>query len=516
MKLCLYKETREMRNWSKTLAGALLAASISAGPVLAGKADDTLNVAFMAELTTLDNYKESGREGLILARLIYDSLISKDFATGQFKPELAESYTFVDDKTIDFKLRQGVKFHNGQTLTADDVVYTLNLVSSKEYNARFQIAVDWIEKAEKLGDHAVRIRMKAPNPLALEMLAGNLPIYPKAYYESVGTQGMGVKPIGTGPYRLVELTPGTRYVFERFDDYFEGSPKGKAQIKRLVVRVLPEVNTQYAELVNGRLDWIWRLPPDDARNLSRRGIEIRSAEIMRFAYISLNPKFDDGKSPLADVRVRRAINHAINREGIVKALVGGASKVIESACNPIQIGCATDVTKYEYSVAKAKALLAEAGYPNGFKTELLMSNIPRIQAEAIASDLGKVGIQATLNEQQYAPALTAYRENRAPLFLINWGSYGVGDVGLSTGVFFNGSGDDLVKDPELMPLLKDAAVSTDPKLRQENYSKALKRIADQAYWVPLWTYSVTTALSKDLELKLEPDEFVQFYKARWK
>ena len=502
-----------MRN---LLVAAVMLGTLAPSAGWAGKADDTLNVAFNLEVTTLDNYKESGREGLLLARLIYDGLISKDNATGEFKGELASSFKFVDDKTIDFELRKNVKFHNGQPLTADDAVYTLNLVSSKEYNARYQIAVDWIDHAEKLGDYSVRLRMKSANPLALEMLAGNVPIYPKAYYEQVGSQGMGVKPVGAGPYRLVELTPGTRYVFERFEDYYEGSPKGRPAIKRVIARILPEANTQYAELINGGLDWIWRVPPDDARNLSRQpNVKIQSAEIMRFAYIAMDPQFAGGTSPMADVRVRRALNYAVNKEAIMKALVGGASRVIDSACNPLQFGCATNVPKYSYDPAKAKALLAEAGHPDGLKIEMIFAGMPKVQAEAIASSMQRAGITLTLNEQQYAPAVSAWREHKAPLFLVNWGSYGIGDAGMSVGQFFGGTGDDVARDPVAIPLLKEAAATVDQTVRKENYAKALQRIADQAYWVPLWTYSVNTAQNKDLELKLEPDEFAQFYKARW-
>ncbi len=349
------------------------------------------------------------------------------------------------------------------------------------------------------------------------MLAGNLPIYPKAYYESVGSQGMSVKPVGAGPYKLVELTPGTRYVLERFDDYYAGSPKGAAKIKRMVARVLPEANTQYAELVNGQLDWIWRVPPDDARNLARQAkVAISNAQIMRFAYISINPNYQDGKSPLADVRVRQAINMAVDKGGIVKALIGGASQPIASACNPIQFGCETDVKAYPFDTAKAKALLAEAGYPDGIKLDLVFTSLPRIQAEAIANNLGKAGIQVTLNEQQYAPGISAWREGRAPLLLTNWGSYGVGDVGLSVGQFFSGTGDDLAKDKDVIPFLQSANASMDRDKRKGDYAKALKIIADKAYWVPLWTYNVITAHSKDLDVTQNADEFVEFYRANWK
>jgi peptide/nickel transport system substrate-binding protein len=507
-----------MRFKQKIAAASVLAVLIAplCSVANAGKADDTLNIAFTGEITTLDNYKETAREGLIVARLIFDSLLNKDHATGQFRPELAESYSFVDDKTIEFKLRKGVKFHNGAALSADDVVYTLNLVSSPEYKARFQILVDWIARAEKIDDHTVRLHMKRPTALALDMLAGNLPIYPKNYYES-SPEKMAVAPIGTGPYRVVEVSLGVRYVLERSDDYFANSPKGRPSIKRLIIRILPEANTQYAELMSAQLDWIWRVPPDDAKNLARNpAIEIKSAQIMRFAYLLLNPKFLDGKSPFADIRVRRAMIHAINREAIMKAFVGGSSQVIDTACAPVQFGCTRDVDKYPYDPAKAKQLLSEAGYPNGFNLEILAPPTPKNQLEAIAANLEAVGIKATVNYQQYAPAVTAWREGKVPVFVNNWGSYGIGDAGLSTGQLFNSGADDLVKDPQVTELLARAAVTVDRKGREGIYNSAVKRIASEAFLVPLWTFNVVTAQDKNLDLAFSPDEYVQFYTAKWK
>ncbi|MDB5511324.1 MAG: peptide transporter substrate-binding protein [Enterovirga sp.] len=503
----------------KTLLSNLALAGLMAwgGPALAGKADDTLNVAFGNEATTMDTYKETTREGNILARLLYDCLIEKDTKTGEFKPAIASSYKIVDDKTLEFEIRPNVKFHNGETLTVDDVVYTFNLVSSKEYGARYQIAVDWIDRAEKVGDSTVRLHMKRPYPMALEMLAGNLPVYPKAYYEKVGPSGMATKPVGAGPYRLVDITPGARFVFERFEDYYAESPKGRPAIKRVIVRTLPETNTQYAELMNGGLDWVWRVSPDDARNLTRRSnLEVKGIEILRYAFVSLHPAFQDGKSPLADVRVRRALNHAVNRPGILKAFVGGAAQVTNAACSHLQFGCTDQVAKYDYDLAKAKALLAEAGYPNGFSTEMLVSSTAKEQAEAIAANLGAVGVKVTLNFQQYAPALSAWREGRVPLFLGNWGSYGIADVGLGTSQFFAGTADDLVKDPEIIPLLKAADTSMDRDVRKQKYEQAVKLIAERAYIIPLWTFNVNTASNKDLDFSLGADEYARFYEAKWK
>ena len=482
----------------------------------AGKADDTLNVAFGNEVETLDNYKATGREALMVTRLLYDSLLHKNAATGAFEPELASSYKVVDDKTLDFTLREDVTFHDGSKMTADDVVYTLNLVSSPQYNARYQIAVNWIESVEKTGDYAVRIHLKTVFPMALEMLAGNLPIYPKAYYEKVGSAGMAINPVGAGPYRLVEMTPGTRFVLQRFDGYYPESPRGRPPIRNVVIRVLPEANTQYAELINGQLDWIWRVPPDAARNLARQpGIKIEVAEIMRFAYLAMNPHYMEDASPIAKVDVRRAINHAIDRPAIVKALVGGASKVIDGPCNPIQFGCAPAGITYPFDPAKAKQLLAAAGYPNGIDVELLASAMPHEQTEAIAAFLTKAGIRTTVNEQQPASALSAWRAGHAAMYLTNWGSYGIGDVGLSVGQFFTGTGDDVVKDPSVIKTLQEDGASSDRTVRAAAYAKAIHEIVDQAYWVPLWTYSVNCAQAKGLDFKLGADEFAPFYEAHW-
>jgi peptide/nickel transport system substrate-binding protein len=312
-----------MKGLNRFGAVALFLASLSlTAPAVAGKADDTLNVAFTSELTTLDNYKETTREGLILARLLYDSLLYRDPRTGQISPLIAESYRTVDDTTYEFTIRSGLHFHDGSVLTADDVIYTLNLVSSKDYGARYQPAVDWIDKAEKVDDRTVRLHSKRPFPLALDMLAGNVPIYPKAYYESAGSSTMGVKPVGSGPYKLTEIIPGSRYVFERFADYFDDSPKGKPTISKIVVRILPEANSQYAEILNGGLDWIWRVPPDDARNLDgRNGIRITSTEIMRYQFMNLNPLGQVENNPFADVRVRQAVMHAIDRRSSKRSSV---------------------------------------------------------------------------------------------------------------------------------------------------------------------------------------------------
>src|SRR6185369_12926642 len=122
-----------------------------------------------------------------------------------------------DPMTMEFDLREGVVFHNGAKFSADDVVYTLNTVVDPAYGTRYRISVDWIDKVEKIDDYKVRIKLAKQFAGALEMLADALPIYPVEYFRQNGSAGMSAKPVGTGPYRLAEMSPGVRYVLERFD-----------------------------------------------------------------------------------------------------------------------------------------------------------------------------------------------------------------------------------------------------------------------------------------------------------
>jgi peptide/nickel transport system substrate-binding protein len=482
----------------------------------AGKADDTLNIAYTNEITTMDNYKEATREGLTLARLLYDFLLEKDPVTNEFKPSVAESWKRVDDKTMEFVIRDGIKFHNGAPLTVDDVVYTLSRVIAPDYKVRWPISTEWMDKVEKIGEKTVRITAKAPGPLGPEMLAGNLAIYPKAYYEAVGPEGMAVKPIGSGPYKAVEVVPGSKFVLERNDDYFAASPRKRASIKRIVVRILPEMNTQYVELLNGSLDWIWRVPPKEAQTLQRNPkIQLKSAAIVRFAFININPHFDGGKSPVADVRVRRALVRAINREAIRKAFVGGASQVVDGPCSPTQFGCEGAV-KYSFDEKAAKALLAEAGYPNGFEIELVGWSTMRTEAEAIAAALAKVGVKVSLNLQPSGGVGAFWRSGKAALYLANWGSYGVQDASLSVSQLFGGLADDLAKDAEVNAALHTADIALDRSERLASYRKAIGRLTSEALIIPLWTFNVNYAMNKDLNFTLDADEYGRFNNATWK
>ncbi len=503
-----------MKRLTLSLAAA---ACLLTGSVQAGPENNSLNITWGGELATLDRYYNVLREGIIVGRLVWDSLLFKDPETLEFKPLLAKSYSFVDNTTIDFELREGITFHNGELFDADDVVFTLSRMSDPENGVLTQRNVNWIDSVEKLGPYKVRLNMKKPTPIALEFLAGPLLIYPNEYYARVGPEGMGMAPVGTGPYIVTEFKPGVEIKFKRNDDYFKGSPKGKPQIATIHQRTIPDINTQIAELLAGTVDWIWKVPTDQAERMQNRsGLSVVNAQTMRLGYLSFDSSNRTGNgSPVNNVLVRRAISHAIDRDAMVQSLVGGSSRVAHSACHPVQFGCEQDVVVYEYDPRKAKALLAEAGYADGFTIDFhAYRNRP--YAEAIMGYLDAVGIKPNLVYLKYAALRDKVYAGEIDFNFMTWGSYSFHDVSAITSHFFKATKDDYARNEQLIADLTLGDSSVDREERKQAYSRALKTIAENAYWLPLFTYNVNYAFSDRLNFVPNADEVPRFYSASWK
>jgi peptide/nickel transport system substrate-binding protein len=230
-------------------------------------------------------------------------------------------------------------------------------------------------------------------------------------------------------------------------------------------------------------------------------MSVLSGETMRVGFLSINNNGSTPESaPFKDVRVRQAVNHAINRKGLADSLVRGGSQAVYAPCFRTQFGCDTaKVVTYDYNPAKARALLAEAGYANGFDTDLWAYR-ERDYAEAIIGDLRKVGIRARLHFVQYPALRTELRAGRAPLSFQAWGSFGVNDASAFVGNYFKGGPDSTVDKAE----------------RKARYAQALQRISAQAMWAPMFSYSTHYAFTSDLRFEAQPDELPRFFQASWK
>jgi peptide/nickel transport system substrate-binding protein len=488
-----------------------------AAPAMAQKSADTLRVTWRDAIPNVDFYYNSLRNGYIIQIHAQDGLVYRDPDTFQLKPLLASSWKQADDTTLDFDLRKDVTFQNGDRFSADDVVYTINgLLTDKQLSVPSNYL--FIAGAEKLDDYKVRFRLKRVFPAALQYIAMVLPIYPKAYREKVGSDGFSKAPIGTGPYKITKVDGVSEIDLERFDGYFADSPKGKPAIRFIKIHEVADAATEMAELLGGRADWIWDFSPDqfDAVNAMPTLTALR-AETMRVAYLQLDAAGRTGaNNPLTNQKVRQAIAYALDRATMAKQLMQGNSRPLDAPCFPTQFGCdQSAAVHYGYDPEKAKRLLADAGYPNGFDTELVSYLLPQWNG-AIQGYLQAVGIRAHISQLQVSAVIQRAQEGKLPVNAGSWGSYSINDVSAFLPYFFTGSPFDYLRDPQVIKLVTDGGAVTDPDRRRKYYSQAISLITQQAAFIPLFTYVKTYGFSRQLNFRAFTDELPRFYLSSWK
>ncbi|MEX2644369.1 MAG: ABC transporter substrate-binding protein [Acetobacterales bacterium] len=491
--------------------------AFGAVPAHADKASDTLRWASNSEPDNFDMYMNTLREGIIMGRHVWDSLMEVDPENGDFRPSLAKSFKWIDPTTIEFELNEGIKFHNGEEFNADDVVFTMNYVADPANKVTAISRIQFVAGAEKVDDYTVRVKLKSQFPAAMQYLSSVAVIYPNEYYGKVGPDGMSKEPVGTGPYRATNIDYGNRMEFELFEGYEHG-PKN-ATIGKMVFRRLEERNTQLAELMSGGLDWIWRVPPDQARQLEGRdGLTVTQGATMRIGFLTFDVQGKTGgpdDNPMLNKKVREAISHAIDREQIAKQLMGPAADVLHVFCYPTQFGCSDEgARRYEYDPDKSKELLAEAGYPNGFSTSFHAYR-DRPIAEAIIGNLSAIGVRPQLTYVSSGAVRKLRREQGLRLYFGTWGSSSINDVTAVLGNWFQGGPDDQAKDQKVIDLMEKGN-TTDEEVRKEAYSAALQRIAEEAFALPLFNWAYNYAYSDNLEFTPSPDEVPRFWNARWK
>jgi peptide/nickel transport system substrate-binding protein len=345
-----------------------------------------------------------------------------------------------------------------------------------------------------------------------------LPIWPKAYREKLGAEGYARAPVGAGPYKITRISGADEIELKRFENYYPDSPKGKPAIPTVLIHQDPVAGRDLADLLNGRVDWIWQYSPELSENISRvPGLQALRAESMRIGYLSLDAAGRTGAAnPLTRKKVRQAIYHAIDRQTMAKQLMQGGSRALDTPCYPTQFGCdATAAIHYDYDPDRARQLLSEAGYPEGFQTELVTYELPSL-AGAMRDYLKAVGIKARLTILPAAEEVTRAREGKNPLDAGDWGSYSINDVTAILPYFFTGGDTDYARDSEVQRLIEAGGATIDPDQRRKNYSEAIRLITERALWLPLYTYSITYGLSRELNFKPSRDEIPRFYLASWK
>ena len=497
----------------------LACGTLAAPPAAAQKSADTLRAVWLDPVVDIDPYYNSQRTGLIAAHHAWDGLVFRDPEGFVMKPLLAESWKWIDDTTLEFTLRRGVKFHNGDPFSAADVAYTIKVITDPASGISVPSNFTWIAGLEVVNDYTVRLKLKQAFPAALEYVSFVMPIYPQAYRERVGREGYRKEPVGAGPYRISRWETSQLIEFERFEGYYEGGAKGRPPIRRVSIKQVNEATVMTNALLGGQAEWIWQLPADLVDKFAAMpNLTALRQEAFRIAHLSLDAAGrSNAKGPLTDVRVRRAIFHAIDRETFARQLVQGGARVPDAPCYFTQFGCdQSAAVKYDYNPAKARALLAEAGYANGFDIELVNPGLLNSWIGAVQSYLLAVGIRAKVTTMQGSAATQRIQNGEVAMYLSSWGSYSINDVSAIMPYFFSMNVDDLARDPEVTAALKEGGSVVDAAARRTAYARAINLITDRAYWLPVSTYVTVYGISRQLDFKAYPDEMPRFFWAKWK
>jgi len=488
-----------------------------AGPADAQSRDETIVYGIQSDIQTYDPHDHILREGIIIGYHIFDNLLVRDMATGKVGPHVATSWKLVDPLTWEFKLRTDVVFHNGEKLTARTVKFNFDRLLNPENKLPQRANHAAIKSVEVVDDSTVRFKTEKPYPIMLERLT-QLQLIPEAYFKDKGKEYIAEHPIGTGPYKFVSWKKKQEHQWVRNDSYWGPKPA----FKSARVRIIPEPAVQIAELLSGGVDLIKAVAPDQISVINGSGVaRTTSSSILRTAFIQLDSLGKGGKNPFQDKRVREAVNHAVNIDGIIKHVLSGEADRTATAVNPMAFGYDPSIKPREYNPEKAKKLLAEAGYPNGFEVRLrhglsVVEPGESQTTEAIAADLAKVGIRVKLDLLgEVGPYVTQVKEGKAgPMFAWSWGYYSVFDAdAILWDIFHCGEVWAYYCNTELDKLIEEGRATIDPAKRKEIYSKAQKILHDDAAHLWKWGLHGIWGVSNRMEYKAPFDEIDRLFVA---
>ncbi|MCT4563855.1 MAG: glutathione ABC transporter substrate-binding protein [Maledivibacter sp.] len=474
-----------------------------------GEKKDELIVGLVAEPKILDPHPVNDVPSGNALVQIYESLITQDVDMN-IEPQLAESWKQIDDLTWEFKLKEGVKFHNGEELKAKDVKFSFQRAAE---SARIGHIVGMIDadNIEIVNDYTVRIPTKEPFSALLPSLChtGAMILNEKAVTEA--GEAYGDNPVGTGPFKFVEWKRGDSLTFERFDDYHGD----KAGVKKLVMRIIPERTNRVIELETGGIDVCYDVGANDIKRLEENeDIDVYRKISFSTSYLGLNCT----KDPYSDIKVRKAINYALDVDAIVDSVLKGIGTVAKGPMTPNVPGAKTDLVQYGYDLEKAKQLLKEAGYENGFKTELWTNeNKDRINmAEIIQAQLKEVGIEVEVKILEWGAMLEGLNNKDHQMFILGWGnSTGDPDTGLYAPFHSSkhGKGGNRVcyTNKRVDELLDLGRKTFDTEKRNEIYDEVQQIVYDEAAWSLLYNKEVVMAVKKEVKgLKVWPNSKHRF------
>ncbi len=431
--------------------------------------------------------------GILIPFMVYYALhdaLVKPMPGNAMAPSLAESWSVsTDGLTYEFVLRQGVRFHNGDLLTADDVKFSFERyrgVSAKSLKER-------VRQIQIVDSHRVRFQLKEPWPDFLTFYAtpatGAAWIVPRRYVEKVGDEGFKKAPVGAGPYRFVSFSPGVELVLDAHEQYWRKSPS----VKRLVLRAVPDELTRVAMLKRGEVDIAYALRGPVAEAVQHTpGLTLKPVQFYGEQWLLFTDQWDP-KSLWADRRLRLAVNHAIDRQAMNQSFTLGFSRMTGSII-PRDYEFSWPAPPHAYDPRKAKQLLTEAGYPQGFDGGDLWTDTGFADyTAAVANNLAAVGIRTRVRALERAAYFTQLREKKLrPLVYVASAAYGNAATRIDSfvaagGLYTYGNY------PDIEGLIQEQATQRDRKRREVVLHQIQQLMYERAMFVPIWDIAVLTA-----------------------
>jgi peptide/nickel transport system substrate-binding protein len=424
---------------------------------------------------------------------IHDALV-KPMPGNLMTPSLAESWTMsADQRSYEFKLREGLKFHNGDPFTADDVKFSF------ERTKGAKILKEKVREVVVVSPSRIRFVLHEPFPDFMAfygtLATGAGWVVPKKYVEKVGDDGFKKHPIGLGPYKFVSHQPGVELVMEAYEGYWRKMPS----VKRLVFKSVPEATTRVAMLKRGEVDIAYLIEPAQAPEIKRDpSLRLAFSGGIGIATMDFLDQFEP-KSPWADKRVRLAASYAVDRWALSEAETLGASKPTGSLI-PRTFEFALPLEAHPYNPGRAKQLLVEAGYPNGFDAGDLHVTPPYTsRGEAVLNYLGAVGIKARMRPMERAAFFSAWSAKKLKgICVCGSGLYGnaatrMSEIVPSDGIFAYGGY------PDVDALYKQQARELDRKKREAMLHQIQQIVYERVRYAPIFEYVWPSAIGPRVE-----------------
>lgn len=490
-----------MRKMLRTLGAAAVALAAVAGGAHAANDADTLVVVQSGEPVGLDTMKNNLQHSMNVSLNIQDRLFDPQ-EDGSVAPGLAERWEFVDDTTLRVTLKDGLVFHNGEPVNAEAVKYSFERLVDPDLKSPHAGRMEQIDSVSVVDPLTVEFKTKKPFAPILHLMSYYLPIVPPKATAAAGPDEFNRNPVGAGPYMVESWERGGDIVLKAFDGYWGGKPP----FEKVVFKTIPEESARVAALLTGEADIVEGVSVRSQKNISESGKGTLTDSMGVMPYVGLNTY----EPPFDDVRVRQALNYGVNRGLIKAALFNDRGMLAEGAISPRTFGADTSLEPYPHDPEKAKALLAEAGYPDGFTTTLSYpTNMTQIQeqAQAIASDLAKIGVKAELQPLDRAVMWEKYKNREHDMYIYWWDDNPEPDRYMYS-LFHSNSRDYYYKNAETDALLDKGRSTLDRAEREKVYQEIDRKLYEEAPWVYLYIIPETYAVANDVDYEGRRDGFL--------